>query len=118
MAQPSTLTGSIGVFGGKFALGDALSRFGVDTRQVTVGGDYAGAFGTGQEFTADQRAQAGLAQLTPDNVAVIDGLVRMDVAASKFKDFADFGTKINGHIMLTYHQDECWYRNIKLRELK
>lgn len=57
VAQPSTLTGSIGVFGGKFALGEALSRFGVDTRQVSVGGDYAGAFGTGQEFTADQRAR-------------------------------------------------------------
>ena len=37
-------------------------------------------------LTADQRTQAGLAQLTPDNVAVLDGLVRMDVAASKFKD--------------------------------
>lgn len=44
--------------------------------------------------------------------------VKAGLAASKFKDFADFGTKINGHIMLTYHQDECWYRNIKLRELK
>jgi len=57
VAQPSTLTGSIGVFGGKFALGEALSRFGVDTRQVTVGGDYAGAFGTSEGFTADQKAR-------------------------------------------------------------
>lgn len=37
-------------------------------------------------LTADQRAQAGLPLLTPDHVAVIDGLVRMDLAASKFKD--------------------------------
>ena len=57
VAEPTTLTGSIGVFGGKFALGDALARFGVDTRQVHVGGDYAGAFGTGQGFTPDQRAK-------------------------------------------------------------
>jgi protease-4 len=57
VAQPTTLTGSIGVFGGKFALGDALARFGVDTRQVHVGGDYSGAFGTGQGFTPDQRAK-------------------------------------------------------------
>jgi protease-4 len=57
VAEPTTLTGSIGVFGGKFALGDALARFGVDTRQVHVGGDYSGAFGTGQEFTPDQRAR-------------------------------------------------------------
>lgn len=58
-AQPSTLTGSIGVFGGKFALGEALSRFGVDSRQLSVGGDYAGAFGTSEGFTADQRARFG-----------------------------------------------------------
>jgi protease-4 len=57
VAEPTTLTGSIGVFGGKFALGDALARFGVDTRQVHVGGDYSGAFGTGQGFTPDQRAR-------------------------------------------------------------
>ena len=57
IAEPTTLTGSIGVYGGKFALGDALSRFGVDTREVHVGGDYAGAFGTGEGFTPDQRAK-------------------------------------------------------------
>ena len=32
VAQPTTLTGSIGVFGGKFALGDALGSFGVDMK--------------------------------------------------------------------------------------
>jgi protease-4 len=57
VAEPTTLTGSIGVFGGKFALGEALARFGVDTRQVHVGGDYAGAFGTAEGFTPDQRAK-------------------------------------------------------------
>ncbi|WP_421738931.1 signal peptide peptidase SppA [Caulobacter sp.] len=57
VAEPTTLTGSIGVYGGKFALGEALSRFGVDTREVHVGGDYAGAFGTGEGFTPDQRAK-------------------------------------------------------------
>lgn len=39
------------------------------------------------------------------------------IAASKFKNQADFGQKIRGHIMLTDHQDEAWFRNIKLREL-
>ena len=48
VAEPSTLTGSIGVFGGKFALGPALAKFGVDVRQLGVGGDYADAFGIGQ----------------------------------------------------------------------
>jgi protease IV len=56
LAQPSTLTGSIGVFGGKFAVGPALARFGVDVRQLGVGAPYAGAFGMGQEFTPGQRA--------------------------------------------------------------
>lgn len=56
VAQPSTLTGSIGVFGGKFAIGDALGRFGVDVRQLGVGGPYTGAFNPGQAFTPEQRA--------------------------------------------------------------
>jgi protease-4 len=56
VAEPTTLTGSIGVYGGKFALGDALARFGVDVRQTSVGGDFASAYGIGQTFTPAQRA--------------------------------------------------------------
>lgn len=56
VAQPTTLTGSIGVFGGKFALGEALARFGVDVRSNTVGGDYSAAFQTRDGFTPQQRA--------------------------------------------------------------
>ncbi|MDP1738230.1 MAG: signal peptide peptidase SppA [Caulobacter sp.] len=56
VAQPTTLTGSIGVYGGKFALGEALSRFGIDVRTTAVGGEYANAFGLGQGFDAGQRA--------------------------------------------------------------
>ena len=56
VAQPTTLTGSIGVFGGKFAVAEALSRFGVDIRPIGVGSDYAGAFGLGQPWTQAQRA--------------------------------------------------------------
>ena len=55
VAQPSTLTGSIGVFGGKMVLRDALARFGVDVRGLSVGGDYADAYAIGQEFTPSQR---------------------------------------------------------------
>ncbi len=43
--------------------------------------------------------------------------VKAGVAESKFKKYPDFGTKLTGHIMLTDHQDEAWYRNIKIREL-
>jgi protease-4 len=56
VAQPSTLTGSIGVFGGKFVLADALGRFGVDMRNLSVGGGYADAFSPSQPFTPEQRA--------------------------------------------------------------
>ncbi|MFY0400745.1 signal peptide peptidase SppA [Brevundimonas naejangsanensis] len=56
VAQPSTLTGSIGVFGGKFVLADALGRFGVDMRGLSVGGDYADAFSPVQGFDQGQRA--------------------------------------------------------------
>ncbi len=56
VAQPSTLTGSIGVFGGKLVLADALGRFGVDMRNLSVGGEYADAFSPSQSFTPAQRA--------------------------------------------------------------
>ncbi len=57
IAEPTTLTGSIGVFGGKFALGEALGRFGIDQRSIGVGGDFAGAFSSAQPFTPVQSAQ-------------------------------------------------------------
>ncbi|MFA6542989.1 MAG: DUF1080 domain-containing protein [Limisphaerales bacterium] len=44
--------------------------------------------------------------------------VKAALAKSKFKGFPDFGTKVEGHIMLTYHNDECWFRNLKIRSLK
>jgi hypothetical protein len=43
--------------------------------------------------------------------------VKAAVAESKFKKYSDFGQKLKGHIMLTDHQDEAWFRNLKLREL-
>ncbi len=44
--------------------------------------------------------------------------VKAGIAKSKFKNDAGFGDKIDGHIMLTYHQDDCWFRNVKIREIK
>jgi protease-4 len=57
VAQPSTLTGSIGVFGGKFAIGPALERYGVNFESLEVGGDYTGAFNAGEPFNQAQRAE-------------------------------------------------------------
>lgn len=56
VAQPTTLTGSIGVYGGKIVFADALARFGVDMRGLSVGGDYADAFSPTQSFDQGQRA--------------------------------------------------------------
>ena len=43
--------------------------------------------------------------------------VKAGVARSKFKNSPHFGEKIKGHILLTDHHDECWFRNIRIREL-
>jgi len=39
------------------------------------------------------------------------------VPKTKFKKVWKFGEKIKGHILLTDHNDACWYRNIKIKEL-
>jgi len=56
VAEPTTLTGSIGVYGGKLVFGQTLARFGVDLRQTTVGGPFADAYSVGREFTPAQQA--------------------------------------------------------------
>jgi hypothetical protein len=43
--------------------------------------------------------------------------VKRGVATSKFKNVPGFGSKIRGHILLTEHHDEAYFRNIKIREL-
>ncbi|MGZ3306480.1 MAG: signal peptide peptidase SppA [Asticcacaulis sp.] len=55
VADPSTLTGSIGVFGGKFAYGDALAKFGIDMKDISVGSQYSDTFSPSQSFSPEQR---------------------------------------------------------------
>jgi protease-4 len=57
VAQPSTLTGSIGVFGGKFAIGPALERYGVNFEGVAVGGEFADAYTPERAFNQAERAE-------------------------------------------------------------
>ena len=42
--------------------------------------------------------------------------VKNALAQSKFKDAPGFGDKIKGHLLLTNHKDEAWYRNLRIRE--
>jgi 6-phosphogluconolactonase len=43
--------------------------------------------------------------------------VKAGKARSKFKDEPGFGEKIKGHILLTDHNGESWFRNLRIREL-
>lgn len=54
LAQPGTLTGSIGVFGGKPVTADLLARLGVGHDAVTEG-RHARMFSTRRGFTAEER---------------------------------------------------------------
>ena len=55
VAAPSTITGSIGIFGGKLAVADGLREIGVNAETVGVGGPFAGALSTLSGFTDEQR---------------------------------------------------------------
>jgi len=54
LASETTITGSIGIFGGKLAFGEGLEKIGVNVESVKVGGDYTGAYGVNR-FTETQR---------------------------------------------------------------
>ncbi len=44
-------------------------------------------------------------------------VVKAGVAASKFKNKAGFGDKVQGHLLLQDHNCEAWFRNVKVRAL-
>ncbi|WP_339748527.1 signal peptide peptidase SppA [uncultured Maricaulis sp.] len=56
LAHATTLTGSIGVLGGKVALEGTFEMAGLHSESVHVGGDYATAFSGQQSWTEAQRA--------------------------------------------------------------
>ncbi|CAI8327443.1 MAG: Putative signal peptide peptidase SppA [Hyphomonas sp. TMED17] len=55
VANPSSITGSIGITGGKIAISEGLARLGVDARTIAVGGDFTTAFMSSEKFTPSQR---------------------------------------------------------------
>jgi protease-4 len=56
VAQPSTITGSIGVFGGKFSLRGLYDKLGV-TKEILTRGDHAAMFTEYRPWTADERVR-------------------------------------------------------------
>lgn len=55
IANRSTITGSIGIFGGKFAIEDGLARIGVNAESIKIGGPFTGTFTTTEAFSDEQR---------------------------------------------------------------
>jgi len=56
VANRSTITGSIGIFGGKFAIDGTFNKIGITFDTVTVGGDFANAYGVAP-FNQAQEAE-------------------------------------------------------------
>ena len=54
VALPQTITGSIGVFGGKVALEGTFAKIGYNIEGITVGGEFAGAYSPDAPFTPTQ----------------------------------------------------------------
>lgn len=69
MAQPGTLTGSIGVYGGKPVLSEMLSKIGINSEMVSEGAN-AGMFSTSRGFSPEQweRVNAWLDRIYDDFV--------------------------------------------------
>ena len=55
-ANRTTITGSIGIFGGKQTISGGLERIGINPRTISVGGDFADAYGT-DPFSETQRLE-------------------------------------------------------------
>lgn len=56
LAHGTTLTGSIGVLGGKVVLDGTFERVGLNVETISVGGEYASAYSSQEAWTETQRA--------------------------------------------------------------
>jgi protease-4 len=91
VARSGTLTGSIGVFGGKLVVGEGLRRAGVHTQEI-AGAPNANCFTASHPFTDDQRLRfrASLQR-------VYDGFVQR-VAAGRSKSIEEIEPHCRGRV--------------------
>lgn len=55
VAWPTTVTGSIGVVGGKIVIADTLGKIGHNVESVSMGGDFGGAYSAFEPWNQSQR---------------------------------------------------------------
>ncbi len=55
-ANRATITGSIGVYGGKFAIAEGMRKIGVNPARIDVGGEYASIYTSTEKLSDLQRA--------------------------------------------------------------
>ncbi len=56
VAMPTTITGSIGVLGGKVALEDTFAKIGYNIEDINIGGEFVSAYSGDEPFSESQRA--------------------------------------------------------------
>ncbi len=57
IANRTTITGSIGIYGGKMAFAEGLAQIGVNVRTISVGGPFSGALTSADVFTEEQHVR-------------------------------------------------------------
>lgn len=73
VAMPQTITGSIGVFGGKIAFEDTFAKVGYNLDAIRIGGDFAGVYNIDEPFTEAQRTayQMQMDKIYDDFVGIV-----------------------------------------------
>lgn len=73
VAMPQTITGSIGVFGGKIAFENTFAKVGYNLEAIRIGGDYAGVYNADEPLTPAQLVsyQGEMDQIYDDFVGIV-----------------------------------------------
>jgi hypothetical protein len=102
---------------------NGVKYFIIPERKAAVGHEYQMIDDTTVKKDALSSCASFYLVVAPNGARVLayecgDPAILEQVQKTKFKDALNFGRKVTGHLLLTDHKDECWFRNLKLRELK